>query len=481
MTMLCAISGEAPTNPVASSKSGTVFEKRLIEAYIAEHGKDPITGEELSTADLIELKSSNIVRPRPPNLTSIPALLATFQNEWDAIALETHSLRSQLAHTRQELSTALYQHDAATRVIARLMKERDEARDALSKVTVGAGSAPAENGEEMDVDIQQVPTHVQEIVDATKAELSARRKKRSIPENWATAETMSSFETVLTSEPIHAGSKSISLDVSTDLALLGGSDGAASIYSISQQQVVTQLNAQDGAINDVAWVGKCPVTGSGNGVVRIWNEDGSDSNSITSHAGDILALAAHPSGSILASVGADKSWVLHDVSVGKAITQIYDQSKLVSAGFHPDGHLFAAGTTSEVKLYDVRSAALAANFGTTSGVISSLDFSENGFWLAFCAAGQSAVEIWDLRKQSMTKSLDIGSRVDHVQWDYTGQFLSTAGSSGISVQQYSKPTKSWSEPLKTAVPAIATAWGPKGCSLVTVNSDGVLTILGTVE
>lgn len=43
--------------PVASAKSGTVFEKRLIEAYIAEHGKDPITGEELTASDLIELKS----------------------------------------------------------------------------------------------------------------------------------------------------------------------------------------------------------------------------------------------------------------------------------------------------------------------------------------------------------------------------------------------------------------------------------------
>lgn len=59
------VSGEAPTTPVASSKSGTVFEKRLIEAYIAEHGKDPVTGEELSSADLIELKctSSSFLSP----------------------------------------------------------------------------------------------------------------------------------------------------------------------------------------------------------------------------------------------------------------------------------------------------------------------------------------------------------------------------------------------------------------------------------
>lgn len=57
----CTVSGEAPQVPVASSKSGTVFEKRLIEAYIAEHGKDPVTGEELTTDDLIELKSMFII------------------------------------------------------------------------------------------------------------------------------------------------------------------------------------------------------------------------------------------------------------------------------------------------------------------------------------------------------------------------------------------------------------------------------------
>lgn len=67
--------------------------------------------------------------PRPPNFTSVPAILNALQNEWDALVLETFALRQQYNATRQELSHALYQQDAATRVVARLLKERDSARE----------------------------------------------------------------------------------------------------------------------------------------------------------------------------------------------------------------------------------------------------------------------------------------------------------------------------------------------------------------
>jgi pre-mRNA-processing factor 19 len=145
---------------------GHVFERRLIEAYIDENGKDPVTGEELTTDDLVDLKSARVVRPRPPTLTSIPSLLSVFQNEWDALALETYALRQQLAQTRQELSTALYQHDAAVRVIARLTHERDEAREALSKITINAGGAVG-SGDEMQIDNHSLPEAIAAKVDST--------------------------------------------------------------------------------------------------------------------------------------------------------------------------------------------------------------------------------------------------------------------------------------------------------------------------
>jgi len=56
--LFCAISGEPPLDPVVSSKSGHVYERRLIIKYITENGTDPITGEKLEESDLIAIKTS---------------------------------------------------------------------------------------------------------------------------------------------------------------------------------------------------------------------------------------------------------------------------------------------------------------------------------------------------------------------------------------------------------------------------------------
>lgn len=76
------------------------------------------------------------------------------------------------------------------------------------------------------------------------------------------------------------------------------------------------------------------------------------------------------------------------------------------------------------------------------------------------------------------KTIDIGTTVTGIAWDYTGQYLVACGPGGIAVNQYSKSSKSWSEPLRKALNAADIQWGPKARSLAVLTGEGAVQILG---
>ena len=41
-SLICAISNEVPEQPVVSPVSGQVYERRLIEKFLADNGVDPV-------------------------------------------------------------------------------------------------------------------------------------------------------------------------------------------------------------------------------------------------------------------------------------------------------------------------------------------------------------------------------------------------------------------------------------------------------
>ncbi|BFZ59492.1 hypothetical protein YB2330_000503 [Saitoella coloradoensis] len=483
MSMVCALSGEVPQYPVISSKSGAVFEKHLIDSYIAENGKDPLSGEPLTPEDLIEVKSSKIVRPRPPNITSIPALLSVFQQEWDALALETYTLREQLATTRQELSTALYQNDAATRVVARLMKERDEAREALAKINIpGRPASSANGGDAMDVDEKPaaVPASVVQKIEETHGDLSAKRKKRKVPADWTSAQTVAAFETTVTTDVIAPMSRCMALDPTGTIAIVGGGSNAV-LLNVKDQATLTELK-EAGSIADAVWSGPTPVTAATNGIIRTWNQDGSAEKTIDPGMEQLVSVALHPSGDFLAAAAKNGTWALCDLQSGETVAKITSSDEFTVARFHPDGQLLGVGTSEGgVQIYDVRTGQVMASVNTNGGAITSLHFSENGYWLAVSSATDKKTRLVDLRTTSVTKEFDGSGKISTVRWDLSGQFLAFAGDEGVVIQQYVKKEKSWREIKRFDRAATVVEWGARAEHLVAGGAEGVLTVYATAE
>ncbi|RUS13758.1 WD40-repeat-containing domain protein [Endogone sp. FLAS-F59071] len=524
--MFCAISGEPPEVPVVSTKSGNVYEKRLITKYINDKGKDPITNEDLTLEDLVEINATpKTVKPRPPTVTSIPSLLSVFQNEWDSLMLETFTLKQQYQQVRQELSHALYQHDAACRVIARLVKERDAAREALANVQAHLGVAPStdaavpEQGTAMEVEVESgLPAEVTEKMAQTSAEyvsssnavtsfhspliltnlpphrLSETRKKRKPPkEGYTSADAIKTYKLLSSVPSLHLsrppGISAIDLDRGRDLVLTGGYDKHVHIYNRDEDKVIATLKGHTKKVNAVAWRGRVDdehdiaISAGADKTVRVWapGEKGHAlAHTIQCHNGEVTDVTVHPSKEYFVSAGLDSTWAFHDLSTGKMYVQATDpetQTGYSSVQFHPDGMILGTGTDAVVRIWDVRAQQNIATFPGHTGKVGALAFSENGYMLA-TASQDNLVKLWDLRNLVNTKTLTLADdyKVHTLDFDYHAQYLAVGGT---DVRIFK--AKQWTELVKledNSGEIMGVKWGDMAGYLVTGGLDRTLRFYG---
>ncbi|KAI0047824.1 WD40 repeat-like protein [Auriscalpium vulgare] len=466
----CAISGEPPQDPVVSSKSGHVYERRLIQKYITENGTDPITGEKLEEGDLVAVKASpNAAPPRPPSHSSIPALLTLFQNEWDALVLETFALKQQYNSTRQELSYSLYTQDAASRVIARLMRERDAAREALANVQATMGIAPSAGSGDVEMADETAPASEGTLPEKTLAEIDethkalfAVRKKRKVPAEYATPAQVKTFTAKHTIPSLHSASPAGITTIAVSTAepsqfLTGGNDKVVQLYDRSTDKVLASLKGHTKKVNHVAFRERegqptLLLSAGADKIARVWSQEAASGeyisrSTIRTHKSDVTGLAVHPTSTLLLLGSQDKTYSVHDLTT---FDQLYRSPEadepFTSMALHPDGCLLAVGTpASTIQIFDIRSGDVAATLVPTDGVpftVNSLSFSENGYHL-LAPDSLSSVGIWDLRKQKLGHSIALGEgfKVSSVAYDYTAQLLGIAGSEGVRVHAH----KSWEE------------------------------------
>jgi pre-mRNA-processing factor 19 len=218
----------------------------------------------------------------------------------------------------------LYDYEGALRILARVTKERDEARDALSKIEVGAGAQ--RQSDAMEVDGAELPADLAAKVDETQLKLSKTRKKRHAPENWITAQELAESEEEKPSwtEKLKAPCSALAEGSNeSGLIAFGDESGTAHVYGLAQSAGV-RLDLGSRITDAVAWEDQA-IFSLASGSIVIEGLD-QEPTTFSVHAGTATGVSLHPTGDILGSVGSDSSYVLYDLSQEKPVTRVFADS-----------------------------------------------------------------------------------------------------------------------------------------------------------
>ena len=550
--------------------SGYICSRKLLLTKLSENGgRDPFdTERSLDESSLIELATTNnnnnatsggvgvgvVAPPRPPNATSLPSLLSLISSEFDTTLLELYDTRKALEETRRELSSALYQNDAAVRVVARLVKERDEARGALEEflaaggVGSGGGAAAAgdvvvkrsekrgrnetttvtsttveqdDNGVDGEVgeapsskkargdagsnstDLTKIPQDTLSIMISTWTTLSKNRRLIT-KKSKRSSEVITKHETLLggSNEGQLSGNENKKVNVTKsnckagilcltkvgtschynnndgendEYIVSGGHDKQAIVYNVTSGQILATLRGAGGDITSVSGMivneGRMlVVTGSADGVVRLYSVPfggGGDDDDVQllgseqvgssgGEGGDIVlpvSAIVHPSsnledGATIIVGGSDGSVnVFKSVPSGlKKITHLKSSEDGSSVAFssgclHPDGLIYAAGTTDgKVLIYDLKTQAVAGTLqGHDGNPINFITISENGYHVATSSSSSSAespIHIWDLRKLKLSATItphEGAGTVTSLAFDPMGLYLAYSGAEATKI------------------------------------------------
>ncbi|KAK6205634.1 Prp19/Pso4-like-domain-containing protein [Scheffersomyces amazonensis] len=466
--MICSISGDVATDPVVSTKSGAIFERKHIINYISTSGTDPINDEPLTEQDLVSIKSSvsTIIPPKLPTSTSIPSMLSSFQNEWDAIALEVFTLRKQLFKAKQELSAALYHHDAAVRVAANAIRERDEAKLALQQLSESIGKGEAlvinngtnngnGNGNGNGIHHEDYDIPVQEITNARDELLKLHKTQKpslSIKPDQQISIDLSSSCTFPFKKISH-----IFFNPVSKIIYLGTNTGTIASYNLNEpENQLSKYTPAKTSVSSINLVSLDDDSTTNYPIIAYKNKIIVDNNKVqfnNNHGSLISHILVHPSlKNLFITLSNDNTWSMHDVTKSPDQSLIYSSTKfdnrILSGDIHIDGALLSIGNDEgQVKIIDLTNGNLITEFEVAFKNVIHNKFALNGYWLIALSKDDdsSAINIMDLRKATITHTIEgEGRNLEGFTIDPSSSLLLTYTTENkVQLHRYIKKSKSW--------------------------------------
>ncbi|KAH8582305.1 PRP19 non-snRNP sliceosome component required for DNA repair [Cryptosporidium sp. chipmunk genotype I] len=494
MSLICSISGTTPENPVIS-KTGYVFEKRLIEEYIRCNNSCPITKSELSLDDLIQVKSTSSLKPRLIKNTSIPGILDSLRTEWDAMVMEMFQLRSELEQTKAQLTHSLYQHDAACRVIARITREKDQAINRLAEIQNSilendednSSNFPNEGGKRIRAqeNFINIPEDVVSLFTEYSEKMRPIRKKQTFP-YLMPAEQVKEFSLKSELELKDNCKLEVGIAINDQIYVSGVENGeilvsnvdfdakevssisisypencekAVSISAIGKYsggQYFSENASQLPPLHVLACFqnsSKIYIFSRNQENDKSFNLSVMDFNSSFQSNLIINSLENHPLGMHIIANSTNKGlFSMFDLESRKQLFlhQLEHNHSYSQLKPHPDGLILGGITLSGniVDIWDIRNLEKVSSleYPTRNNTVdtknsnfnrkSSLCFSNNGYYLLSTSL-DNKIHLWDLRKSSIIDSLELSTLPDNsdliLQIDESGKYASCSSENHFSI------------------------------------------------
>ena len=393
----CELSGEplnTATDEVVVTPSGHVCLKRLMLTKLSENGgTDPFVDSHhpparplsLSEDQLITLQVRSKIIPPRPQVTSMPALLGLVGKEYEALVLELFDARRALEDTRKELSHALYQNDAAVRVVARLSMERDAARQELAQWKAvqqqqqqqqqdsvvqeeqqqpDEGEPPAKRAKTAN-DRGGIPQDDLELMTATWETLAKERKQKKKSVVALPRETLKDFREVDKKSWHKTRNKAgiVDMKCAANHIVTAGRDKQLVVYSLERKQLVHTIGT--GVVVSCVDINAAEriVAAKPDGQI-VQYVDGTAVGEPIELDGNAVDVALHPTGKHIVVTAENGSIVfcgIRESGMEVICTFSAPEETTYSSGvLHPDGLISAAGmSTGAIHLWDFKNQTLA--------------------------------------------------------------------------------------------------------------------------
>ena len=375
--------------------------------------------------------------------------------------LEVFNLRQNLDTTRKELAHALYQHDAACHVIARLLKEKGELQrkfeeneirvsDLIDRLKNQSTHQHQEKPEESKAAVKSstmesnaIEAGLRERMEQLSDSLIEQRKQMKAPEDYPKKEDLSSYKETETFQ-MHENGGILSMDVyGDDYVLTGGKNGEAAMFDVQNQAIVSKFVPYYG--NEIGFVKFAPflsndevtqqptravIAAQKQAFAGLW--DLSTQRylyNINCHDGVVSDVSFQPLNDYMVSASSDSTWSFHNVQKGVSLAKFQEDAAVSQIEFHPDGLVLAVGLkTGAIKVYDIRDQKVAMELqGPSASEVKKIAFSNKGTYLAASWKDHDVCRIYSLHKQcQFTDIANGGIAVNDIAFDQYGGYLLTA-------------------------------------------------------